>query len=247
MRRFFVDSSHWSGSSLHLPQEEAHHLRDVLRVREGDEIAVFDGRGREARARVHFDRPAGAGVSLEVMGTSQQARPPLTLTLFQAVPKSGKMDWVVEKVTELGVTAIVPVLSERVVLRLDADQQADRCGRWERIAKAASKQSGNNWTPVIEPFMPFAAVLDRVRTFDGFLVGSLSPDARPMKSVLSDLRARACGRLGLLIGPEGDFTPEEMRLVRNAGACEVSFGPQVLRAETAPLFAVSVLLYEFVL
>ena len=237
---------------MRLSREEEHHLRDVLRVAAGDRVTVFDGRGREAQVLIEA---AGAGpgradirdahLVLRVLSQGRVEAPVPSVTLVQAIPKGQRMDWVVEKATELGASAIVPAVTERVVGRWSGAEAKAKRERWTRLAVSAAKQCGAPWIPTIDPI---AAYVDAIRRCGGaelILVGSLRSGARLIRDVLRDRPGAAPRTVAVLIGPEGDFTPEELDQACRAGAVEVSFGSQVLRTDTAALFALSVVMSEF--
>lgn len=157
------------------------------------------------------------------------------------------MDLIIQKAAELGVAKIVPLLSERTVVQIEAADVQPKLEKWRQIAIEAAKQCGQNWLPqVAEPVVPkqFFAELDR---YEALLIASLQEGARSFKSVLSDFReqhGRRPSSVLVMIGPEGDFTPAESALAKTAGCLPVTLGPIVLRAETAALFSLSVLSYE---
>jgi 16S rRNA (uracil1498-N3)-methyltransferase len=164
--------------------------------------------------------------------------------LFQAVPKAGRMDSVVEKVTELGIARIVPFLSSRTVVKLSQSQARKKIARWKRIAVSAAKQSGLDWVPGIDSVVRFDGLQDVFGQMDVVLAGSLEPGASHIRDVLRGLTAEI-RKPGVLIGPEGDFTSVEMETARNWGAVPVCFGPTVLRTDTAAIYAASIFAYEF--
>jgi len=240
MHRCYIEPARWTDARIRPSSEEEHHLKDVLRASDGDVVVVFDGAGREAQARVVSASP---GIFLDVVpGTQQTQRPSCSVALYQAVLKGPRMDFLVEKATELGVTAIVPLLTERVVVRVAGERREDRRQRWERVARAAAKQCGHNVVPEIRPIAALAEALDVLGAHDLVLAGSLADDAVGIKTQLEQVGEAS--RIAILIGPEGDFTPGEMAQCVAAGATGVNLGPRTLRAETAALFALSVVNYE---
>jgi len=216
-----------------LTGEEAHHARDVFRLCSGDEIEVFDGRGNVARCRIE----ALTKGEVRLAALERRVAPPLPcrITLAAAVIKKN-FDFVVQKATELGVAAIVPLVTGRTIVR------ADKTPRWTEIALEACKQCGNNWLPEILPTQPLDDFLRAPAGFDLKLVAALHPDARPVKEALN----RAAKSVCVLIGPEGDFTPTEYAAISAAGFRPVTLGPLVLRADTAALYALSVVHHELV-
>lgn len=240
MHRCYVEAKQWTDTGVRLSAEEIHYLRDVLRVRDGEPVAVFDGRGREAEACVSLTESSGALKLTELRKLPPRA-PRIAITLLQAIPKGTRMDWIVEKATELGVSRIVPLLTERVVQRFDAGQRRTKAQRWQRIALSAARQCRTPIVPEVLDVTDLAGALALCRGAAPFLVGSLQPSARPLKEAL---RAKPAGRAALLIGPEGDLTEAELGTAIEAGAEPVSFGSLVLRVETAALYGLSVVAYE---
>jgi len=231
---------------IQLSREESHHLVTTNRARAGDTVVVFDGRGNEwvcecvaadrqqARLKVRF---------------AQKARPlPYAITLAQAVPKGKYMDSIVRMATEVGVATIAPLLSERTIVKVDADSEEHKLEKWQATAVEAAKQCGNAFLPSIQAPAAAADFINASpRTHDLRLIASLQPGARPLKAVLRQFgeeKGRAPRSVAWMIGPEGDFTTAEMAAARNAGFEPVSLGPLVLRCETAAIFALSILSYE---
>jgi 16S rRNA (uracil1498-N3)-methyltransferase len=216
----------------------ASHIARVLRLKPGDALTLFDGRGGEYAARIETIR--NGAVVVEVQERSALEREsPLSLTLAQGVSRGERMDWVVQKATELGATRIIPLLTERSVVRLDSKQSARKLQHWQGIAIAACEQSGRNRIP------DMAAPLD----LHDFLRGI---DSRATRLLLSpsgtqrvnDLEAPD-GGIVILIGPEGGLAESEQRAALNAGFMPVRLGPRVLRTETAAVAALTLLQHQF--
>ncbi len=238
MHRFFLPNL----QQPVLSAAEAHHALNVLRLKVGDTLNVFDGRGHEAQARVA--EISKDSVRLAILQHSSTPALPFRITLAQAIPKKS-MDLIVQKATELGVAVIVPLASERTLVKLDDDSK--KMDRWREIALESCKQCGNNWLPEIQPPQKAHSFLASLPEYDLKLIASLQPDTKPLKTILSG--AQTLGHTGnpsvlLLIGPEGDFTPAELNLAKSAGCLPLSLGPLVLRAETAAIYALSILHHE---
>ena len=231
-------------SSGNLSEEESHHANDVLRLRPGDSAAVFDGKGNEARVRL--TEVSSRAVSYQTLSTTRTPPLPCRVRFGQALIKPAGMDLLIQKLTELGVTEIWPIASERSVTKPSGEKRIS--SRWESIALSACKQSGQNWLPKIHETAPldhFLASPDPAPA-TGRIIGSLQPEAKPLPVLLAAARqGTKTPSLDLLIGPEGDFTPAEIGRARSAGFQPASLGPLVLRSETASLFLASVLHYEF--
>jgi 16S rRNA (uracil1498-N3)-methyltransferase len=243
MHRCFIEPDRWHTELIEPSAEESHHLRDVLRAENGDAVAVFDGAGLEARATVRI--ASDGTLVLDVEQTTQAAPRPFELVLIQAVPKGSRMDLIVEKATELGIARLIPVITDRVIVRLNAKQALKRGDRWSRVAKSAAKQCGTQWMPQIDPVRSYTDVLKLLPAFDAVLLGSLVEGVQPLHTVLQSVRTESPKSIAVIVGPEGDLTPAETAATLDAGALPVSFGGLTLRAETAALYALSVLSYEF--
>lgn len=238
MSRFHLPAAAWAASLLE--GDEARHLTQVLRIRPGETITVFDGEGREAPATVV--RVARNRVELAV--GQAMATPAIrpAITLAQAIPKGKNMELIVQKAVELGVARVQPLLTRHTVVR-PGDAKA---AKWRRTALEACKQCGQNLLPEIAEPMPFAAWLkaaapagpDELR-----LIASLAPGARPLRAILGEHAAPPGATL--LIGPEGDFSLDETAAALAAGCQPVSLGNIILRVETAALFALSALRYQY--
>lgn len=245
MRRFFLDPARWTDPRPALDPGESHHAADVIRVGPGDRITVFDGRGREAMATVAD--VAKACVRLQLGPENRSAALPCSITLGQAIPKGKSFEVIVQKAVELGAARIVPILSERSVVRLDREDGPRKRDKWREIALEACKQCGQNTLPeILEPATP-QAFLSAPPAAELLLIASLQPDARHIKTVLADFAGenrRTPSSVAILIGPEGDFTPAEVALAKSSGYLPVTLGPIILRSETAAVYCLSVLSHE---
>jgi 16S rRNA (uracil1498-N3)-methyltransferase len=231
---------------IRLSREESHHLVTTNRARAGDTVVVFDGRGNEWVCECA--EPARNEARLKVRFL-QKARPlPYAITLAQALPKGKYMDSIVRMATEVGVANIVPLLSDRTIVKVEAGAEEHKLEKWQATAVEAAKQCGNAFLPTIQPVQPAEQFITASpRNHDLRLIASLQPGARSLKTVLKQFRdekGRAPKSVAWMIGPEGDFTTAEMAAARNAGFEPVSLGPLVLRCETAAIFALSILSYE---
>lgn len=227
-----------SEGSVGLDETESRHMRTVLRVRAGDAVRLLDGRGHRRIAEV--SEVGKNGVFCEPRGRVETLpRPPVEITLFQCIAKPARMDWLLEKAVELGVSRIVPILSAHSIVRVDPGEKQER---WQRIAEAALRQCACGWMTEIEAPLKWSDALAQMGSFQGkLLVGALMGETKPAGELLMELRGQGFrGPVGWLIGPEGDLSAEELAsAVSIAHAVPVSFGTQVLRVETAAVFGVS--------
>ncbi len=243
-----------------LPSAESHHLARVLRVEVGQEMTLFDGQGTRAEGTI--DSVTKKEVTVRVTKRETIEPPAVDITLIQAVCKPDRFEMILQKATELGVRAIQPVVTQNA--SLPAGKIEKMISRGEAIIRNAAQQSGAAWLPIFQPLEKIAAIFPMLGNLDAVFIGSLHPNAKPFKEALRIFSEaggmpaiRTAGRrlatlwsvspalrVALLIGPEGDFTEEEVNAAVAVGAIPVTFGKQILRTETAAIFGLSVLAYE---
>ena len=217
-----------------LPEAAGHHAARVLRLREGDALTLFDGRGGERDARVLAIRRDQVEATI-VASRAVERESALDLRLVQCLQGGDKMDLTIQKAVELGVSAIVPVAARRSVVRLDAERAGKRLLHWQQVVIAACEQCGRNRIPVVMPVEPLERYLGRP-ALAGLLRLHLSPAATLTAATLP-----APSAVELLVGPEGGLAPEEVLAAEAAGFVGLRLGPRVLRTETAGLAALSAL------
>ncbi len=239
-----------STTALTLSPEESHHLVTVNRARTGDPIIAFDGTGTEWTCTL-ADANRRAAV-LQIESTRQHVRSGGRITLAQSLPKGGVMDDIVRHATELGAAAIEPLISARTQVHLDGNRSDKKTDKWRTTALEAAKQCGTPFLPHIgsvRTLADFIAEAPAAQTDDTLrLIASLHPGAKPLKTVLANWRSTHAGATPTaaiwLVGPEGDFTPEEITSLTAAGYQPVTLGPLVLRCDTAATCALSILGHE---
>lgn len=233
MPRFFIDGV--AEGRAYIAGADALHIAKALRMRPGEPLTLCDGKGadfdgvletvtdRQVTVRITASRPS-------------QAEPTLAVTLYQGLPKGDKMDWIIQKAVELGVTAVVPVATRRSVARLEgkADKKQER---WQRIAAEAAGQCGRGILPAVERPLSWKDALSRLsgEPVLVFYEGGGQP--------LRELVTPASRKLSVLVGPEGGFDPEEIDAIRRLGGAAATLGPRILRCETAPLAALTLLMH----
>lgn len=241
MHRCYLPAADFAAPTLTLVGEEAHHALRVMRLRTGDECEVFDGAGRAARATILA--AGGGALTLGELRPLPPMPPVAGITLALAIPKGGNMDLIVQKAVELGVKRIIPLVSERTIVRLNAKEAAAKAAKWQRTALEACKQCGVNTLPVVEQAQNYADFLKRTDLPALKLVCAILPESSPMRSVLESARSAGQEEAVLLIGPEGDFSLTEYAAAMENGFAPISLGPIILRVETAVFMAVSSLRY----
>lgn len=234
LNRIFCDLPLTSGAEVNLPAAGAYHVARVLRMREGAPLSVFDGAGHEFRAEIARVNGDDVTVRLgsQITGATES---PLNISLVQGVSRSERMDWTLQKATELGVTAIAPVLSARSVVRLDERQAQKKQAHWRGIVIGACEQCGRSKVPAVASPVSLREYLANTRKEGLRLV--LSPSAPGSLAGLASLP----GKVELLIGPEGGLDDDELIAAQKVGFTPVRLGPRVLRTETAAVVALTVL------
>lgn len=237
MRRFYAEKLNISGDSVTLTGDEARHIKTVLRMRTGDEVLLINGEGLECIAEItDLDE---SSVRLAVKGRHiSSAEPDKRITLFQCLPKQGKMEVIIQKCVELGIHAIVPTVSNRCVVKLEGKE--NKLLRWNKVSVEAAKQCGRAFVPEVKP--PVRLEKIDFSCFDAVLLAYENEYERSLKSVLrSGIKLDSTA---IVIGPEGGFEPSEAEYIINAGGIAVSLGKRILRTETAGMAMLAQMVYE---
>jgi len=232
LARFYLDQALTSGESVEVPAETVRHIK-ARRIRPGETVTVFNGRGGEFEARLEtLDRRSAT----LTVGTHHEwdAESPLRVTLLQGICKGERMDFAVQKAVELGVAELVPVMTRHTVVRLDADRAERRREHWQRVAVSACEQCGRNTIPAVHIPTSFSDVLEGRTEGLRLLLAASGPQR------LSEM-LRGAAAVDLLVGPEGGLHPEEEAAAEAAGFQPVGLGPRVLRTETAGVAALAAL------
>jgi 16S rRNA (uracil1498-N3)-methyltransferase len=238
MRRFYARPDQFDGDSVELSADETRHLRDVLRLRPGAEVSVFDGEGREFAAAVGTISKTSS--VLKLLGENRPTSPesPLDLQLAAALLKSEKFDLVVQKAVELGVNRLTPLITHRCDVKLN--ERASRIDRWQRIALEACKQSGRARLMAIDPPRKFWTLIGELaddRSTEGVIFAERG--GGDFGSITSGIKMTA------LVGPEGGWEDEELGTARDAGLSLVTLGGRILRAETAAIAVAAIMQHRF--
>jgi 16S rRNA (uracil1498-N3)-methyltransferase len=245
LHRFYLPPSDCREDVLQLDGREAHHALRVLRLKPGDDALVLDGAGNEFFCEV--EKAARDRLSLRVKIRNFIPPPPCSITLFVGIPKGKIIESIIQKSVELGARTIAPLLTERVVTRLDEKGAREKREQWQQVAIEAMKQCGAARLPEIKTPATIEHFLAQKEKSELQLVGSLQKERRHPREVFQKFE-QANGRLpqsaAVWIGPEGDFTPDELKTIQNAGAQPISLGLLVLRVETAAIYCLSIMNYE---
>ena len=238
MRRFFIPQFSIESASISLPREITHHLRTVLRLREGSEIVICDGAGGCYQCRIEgLDSKQGSATVVRSWVEEETA---LDIQLLQGLPHSDKFDLVLQKNTELGVSCFVPVRCERWQFALPAAKVARKLERWQKIVTEAARQSGRSWLPQVQPPQSLTEAVSRC---DADLKLVLWEEAtQPLIELLPEQPPR---RVAVLIGPEGGLSRDEVASAESHGFVAAGLGPRILRTETAGLAISTILQYQY--
>ncbi len=242
MARFFISGVLTGQKTAAVKGADLRHISKVLRLGPGDEIGLVDTAGREFAARIREITGKEAFCDI-ITERAVVTEPPVEVVLYQGLPKGDKMDLVIQKGTEVGVSRIVPVICERTIVKLDERKAAGRHARWQRVAEEAAKQSRRTVVPVVTEPLTFAGAVSQIPSDVLGILPWEEEQSVGIKDVLkgSGLTGK---RAAVFIGPEGGFTPEEARLARSAGVLTVSLGPRIMRTETAGIVTAAIILYE---
>jgi 16S rRNA (uracil1498-N3)-methyltransferase len=240
MARFYVPNPHIEKEMLKIEGNEVRHIRRVLRLKVGDNLSVFDGSGREYEGTIVEEDPSAVMVMVQNI-LSSKTESHLEITLAQSMVKGEKMDYLIQKATELGVKKIIPFFSYRSVPLLDKSKRLKRYHRWERIAVEASKQCGRGVVPKIEPLKDYSEML-QTAPLDSLRLILWERVGESLKEVLKESKEKK--KVFFIVGPEGGMSDEEVEHAKRAGFIPVTLGRRILRSETASLCLLSILQYE---
>ncbi len=241
MNRYFLPAESWEESTLTLTGDEAKHCARVMRARVGDHIEIFDGKGKSAPCVINaISRSA---IQCQIIESHTQTPPSHPITLCQAIPKGGNMELIVQKSVELGVSTIQPLITTHTVARPESIEKKQ--AKWQRIALEACKQCGQNFLPEVKTPLLYSQWIEQLPNFSTAIIASLDAEAVSFKSIFA--KTPDSGDIALLVGPEGDFSPQEYHLAYENGFQPVSFGNIIMRVETASIYGLSVLRHELAL
>ncbi len=242
MPRFFIDESNILGDEnlIKIIGEDVNHIKNVLRLRIGDMIVLCDGKGTDYSVRINnYEKDSVTAIIEEQKKCSTEAS--LEVTLFQGLPKSDKMDFIIQKSVELGIRRLVPVINERTVVRLDDKKDIQKkTARWNRISLEAAKQCNRGIIPEVTAPISFNEAVELGKHMELAIIPYENELDKKLRSYMKRGIKNAC----LFIGPEGGFTEEEVKKAEHNGIKSVTLGPRILRTETAGIAALSIIMYE---
>ncbi len=241
MYRFFVEKEQIGEKTIRIIGSDVNHIRNVLRMKPGEEILISDGEKKEYHCEIKTLDPEY--VEALIMFVKEEGLElPSKVYLFQGLPKNDKMELIIQKAVELGVYAVVPVATKRAVVKLDDKKEAKKLVRWQSISESAAKQAKRLIIPEVMPVMSFKEAVAFSQTMDVRLIPyELAENMAYTRQVLSQIKPGQS--IGIFIGPEGGFAEEEVELALNSGMETITLGKRILRTETAGMTVLSILMY----
>lgn len=242
MSIFYIKNEQINEGNAYIEGEDVKHIKDVLRYNINDNIDICDENGIKYIAQII--NMAKEKISLKILKVSEEtSEPSVNITLFQGLPKADKLEMIIQKCTELGVSEIVPVITERVIVKLDEKSASKKLERWNKIAQEAGKQSGRQKIPKVKNINNLKNLIEILPKYDILLLPYECEKEVTLKSVLRNLDKNV-KNIAIFIGPEGGFSENDLKLLNLPNVKKVTLGPRILRTETAGLATVSIVLYE---
>ncbi len=242
MHRFFVPKDAIKQNKATLSGSDVHQIRDVLRLSEGSDIELLDGTGNIYAAKIKKLKKDEASCDI-ISYRESKSEPNIQITVIQSLPKGPKMDMIVQKMTEIGAHKIIPVISERTIVKLSEEKEEKKVLRWQKIAKEASEQSARGIIPHVEEIKTFEKAIEDAKNYDLALIPWEMEDKATLKNTLN--KNKKAGNIVIAIGPEGGFSKDEIEKAKKAGFISISLGKRILRTETAGIVVLAEILYEF--
>lgn len=241
MYHFFVERGQVSSQEIVIEGSDVNHIKNVLRMKIGEKIDISDGSNTIYHCEIRSldEVCVVAGI---LSAEESYAELPAQIYLFQGLPKADKMELIIQKAVELGVTAVIPMSTSRAVVKLDAKKEENKLKRWNSIAESAAKQSGRTFIPQVEPVLSFRQAVDRMKTLTHKLIPyELCEDMEETRKLLYTINPGES--VGIMIGPEGGFEKEEIAYALENGIMPITLGKRILRTETAGMSLLSILMF----
>lgn len=242
MPKFFIKKENINGNLINITGENKKHIKNVLRMKKGDIITVNDREGTDYIVEL-TDFLEDCIISTILRKEESNTEPNVEVILYQGIPKSDKMDYIIQKSVELGVKKIVPVITERTVVRLKDEKDAEKkTARWQKISEEASKQSNRGIIPEIAMPMPFEEALKEMSGKQLKLIPYENENNNSCKSIFTNTHIE---NAAFIIGPEGGFSENEIKKAIQYGITPITLGPRILRTETAGIALLSIIMYQY--
>lgn len=245
MYKFFVSNNQIKDKKITIVGEDVNHIKNVLRLNIDEKIIICNKNTAKSyiASILNISKEKIACNIIEENSSTTESN--VNIDLFQGLPKSDKMEYIIQKTTELGVKHIYPVVLERCVVKIDKKDESKKISRWQKIAESAAKQSKRDFIPTVENIINLENICKNISKYDIILLAYENEESNTIKQELQKIDKRENTNIGVVIGPEGGFTEKEVDTLIKAGAKCVTLGKRILRTETAPLVMLSDIIYEF--
>lgn len=245
MRQFFVEETQVYKPYIDILGTDVNHILHVLRLKKGENIQIVNKQTHEQYIVeiIQYDEQKVTTQIIQKLEENVESN--VQIDIYQGIPKSDKMEWIIQKTTELGASSIIPTAMERCVVKLNEKDAKKKIERWQKIAEGAAKQSKRTKIPTIEPIIKIADVVKKIQEYDAFIVAYEEENKQTLKSVLQNIKkANEPLKIGILIGPEGGIDKKEIMQLQQTNAKIVTLGKRILRTETAPIVMTANIMYE---
>ncbi len=244
MRRFFTAPEAVQGDTIVFDSELAHHMGKVLRLSPGEQVTVCTGDGMVYVAVLEqFHKDSVTAHILETLDNQKETD--VQIVLYQGMPKGDKLELIIQKCTELGISAVIPVETSRSIVHLDSSKAAKKIDRWQKIAHEASQQSKRVQVPTVGPYLSWKQCLQQLLQDDGLTIIFWEDEQTQSLKALLKSQPQKPQKINLIVGPEGGLSEGEVNQLRQIGAVSASLGKRILRTETAGLAGAAIILYEY--
>ena len=245
MYKFFVSNNQIKDKKITIVGEDVNHIKNVLRLNLDEKIIVCNKDTAKSYIATIMNISKEKVMCNIIEENASTTETTVNIDLFQGLPKSDKMEYIIQKTTELGVKHIYPVSLERCVVKIDKKDENKKISRWQKIAESAAKQSKRDFIPIVENIINFENICKSISKYDIILLAYENEESNTIKQELQKIQKKENANIGVVIGPEGGFTEKEVKALISAGAKCVTLGKRILRTETAPIVMLSNIVYEF--
>lgn len=245
MYKFFVSNNQIRDKEVNIIGEDVNHIKNVLRLNIGEKLTICNKDTAKSYIATIMNISKEKVMCNIIEENASTTEATVNVDLFQGLPKSDKLECIIQKTTELGVKHIYPVALERCVVKIDKKDENKKISRWQKIAESAAKQSKRDFIPIVENIINLENICKSISKYDIILLAYENEENNTIKQELQKIHKRENVNIGVVIGPEGGFTEKEVKALISAGAKCVTLGKRILRTETAPIVMLSDIVYEF--
>lgn len=244
MQKFFVEKQQIKEDKITIIGTDVNHIKNVLRYQAGDKIQIGDKESKDTYIAI-IEKCNSEEIQCKMIEKKERnKKKEIQIDLYQGLPKADKMEWIIQKTTELGIASIIPVAMERSIVKIQEKEVSKKIDRWQKIAEVAAKQSKREEIPKIHTIMNLQQVLEKIKEYDLFITAYEEEKEKTLKQVLRELKVENEIKIGILIGPEGGISLREIEKLKEKQTQIITLGDRILRTETAPIAITSMIMYE---